>query len=233
MGASLLSIDWDYFICMQKKNWGSYTENKRTITDLWYKRYILMKESGTNIQKYFRLSPRLDQFWNEIFQIFHLEKDVKVYVSGSHALSYNIARANGIETVYLFDAHADLGYGGLSSLDFEVNCANWLGKLLQEKRVRQAKIIYSPFTAEKPENFRSINKRYKVQYPSLSDLNSGINVSAVHICRSGAWTPPWFDQKFSQFIHELGIPYQIIDCPSRKWDTQNISFSDRIMYMMA
>jgi hypothetical protein len=44
----------------------------------------------------------------------------------------------------LFDSHADFGYGGLLSLDFEVNCSNWLGKLLKEKQIEQAHIIYSP-----------------------------------------------------------------------------------------
>lgn len=233
MEECLLSIDWDYFIYTQKGNWGSYAETKRTIIDLWYKRYIQSKERGTNLQKTYRLSLNVDRFWEKIHKTFQFGKKLKVYVSDSHALSYDIVKKNGCKTVCLFDAHADLGYGGLSSLDFEVNCANWLGKLLKNKLINEAKIIYSPFTAEKPEYFKAINKVFKVQYPSLEDLHAGINVSAIHICRSAAWTPPWFDQRFVQFINELGVPYQVIDCPPRKWDTKNISFSDQIKYMMA
>lgn len=232
MGESLLSVDWDYFMDTQKIG-RSYTESKRTIIDLWYKRYLQLKAQGKSLQKSFHLLLNVDRFWEKISPFFHFEKEIEVYVSDSHALSYKIAKKKNCKTVYLFDAHADLGYGGLSSLNFEVNCANWLGKLLKDKLINEAKIIYSPFTAEKPENFTAINTVYKVQYPSLYDLKPGIKVSAIHICRSGAWTPPWFDPRFVQFINALGIPYKIMDCLPRKWDIQNISFSDQINYLMA
>jgi hypothetical protein len=133
----------------------------------------------------------------------------------------------------LFDSHADLGYGGLSSLNFEVNCSNWLGKLLKDNMIDKANIIYSLFTAEKPEYFKSINNTYNVGYYSLDDLDKNIRTSAVHICRSGAWTPPWLDERFNQFVDALGIPYKIMSCPERKWDPANISFSDQINYLMA
>ena len=62
MGRSLLSIDWDYFIYSGDKNFGSYIENKRTIIDLWYKRYILFKKKGKDITKYFSLSGDVEKF---------------------------------------------------------------------------------------------------------------------------------------------------------------------------
>lgn len=229
----LLSIDWDYFIYTKKVNWGSYTENKRSLIDLWYKRYIQEKELGKDIQDSFRLSSELDSFWNRIRKCFEFAKNIKVYVSDSHALSYNIAKENNCNMVYLFDSHADLGYGGLSSLNFEVNCSNWLGKLLKDRQIVKANIIYSRFTAEKPEHFKSINSTYNVGYYSFDALDKGIRTSAIHICRSGAWTPPWLDERFVQFIDALKIPYKIMNCPERKWDPANISFSDQISYLMA
>lgn len=229
----LLSIDWDYFIYTKKDNWGSYIENKKSLIDLWYKRYIQEKEWGKNIQNLFKLSSELDTFWNRIKKYFKFTKDIKVYVSDSHALSYNIAKDKNCRIVYLFDSHADLGYGGLSSLSFEVNCSNWLGKLLKDKHINKASIFYSPFTAEKPEYFRPINSTYNVGYYGFDDLDKGIKTSAIHICRSGAWTPPWLDNSFTQFIDALGIPYEIVNCPERKWDPANISFSDEINYLMA
>lgn len=233
MDTSLLSVDWDYFIYTQKENWGSYIENNKNIINLWYKRYIQSEAKGKNIKKDFQLSLNVDEFWEEIKKYFEFKKNIKVYVSDSHALSYDIAKENGCNRVYLFDAHSDLGYGGLSSLNFEVNCSNWLGKLLKSKLVEEANIIYSPYTAEKPEYFKAMNSVFNIQYPSLKDLKKEIDISAIHICRSGAWTPPWFDERFFQFIKELGVPYKIIDCPTRKWDTKNISFSDEIYYLMA
>ncbi len=233
MEKCLLSIDWDYFIYTKKLNWGAYIENKRTIIDLWYKWYFQSKARGKNIQKIFQLSFEVDKFWEKIKKIFLLKKDIKAYVSDSHALSYDLAKKNACRVVYSFDAHADLGYGDLSSLNLEVNCANWLGKLLKDKQIKEANIIYSPFTIEKPEDFKSMNNSYNIKYPPLEDLDTGIKVSAIHICRSGTWTPPWFDQRFVQFINELGISFNTIDCPLRKWDTNNISFADRIDYLLA
>lgn len=148
-------------------------------------------------------------------------------------MSYDIAKENNCRIVYLFDSHADLGYGGLLSLNFKVNCSNWLGKLLKDKLIKEANIIYSPYTTEKPEYFKPMNSIYNIGYYDFNDLDISIKVSAIHICRSGAWTPPWLDKKFTQFINALGVPYEIADCPARNWDTKNISFADQINYLMA
>lgn len=233
MGKSLLSIDWDYFIYTQKWNLGSYIENTRSIINLWYKRYIQSKIRGRDIQKSFQLSSEVNTFWEKIKEHFSFANGIKAYVSDSNSLSYDIAREHKCSKVYLFDSHADLGYGGLSSLDFEVNCANWLGKLLKDKQIKQAIIIYSPYTSEKPEYFKSINNAFNVKYTSLDDLDKGIETSAIHICRSGAWTPPWLDEKFVQFVDALGIPYKTMNYTARKWDIKNINLSDQIYYLMA
>ncbi|HHY81278.1 MAG TPA: arginase [Clostridiales bacterium] len=233
MEKCLLSIDWDYFIYTKNDNWGSYIENKRSLVDLWYKRYIQEKALGRDIKESYKLSPAWNTFWKRIEKYFIYANDIKAYVSDSHALSYEIAKENSCQIVCLFDSHADLGYGGLPSLNFEVNCSNWLGKLLKDKQIKEANIFYSPYTIEKPEYFKQINSIYNIRYCSFSHLNKSFKVSAVHICRSGAWTPPWLDDKFTQFIDAMGIEYEIADCPARKWDTENISLSHQINYLMA
>lgn len=229
----LLSIDWDYFFYTKSENWGSYSESKRSLIDLWYKRYLQEKAMGRDIRESYKLAPELDTFWESIKNRFLFVKDIKAYVSDSHALSYPIAKENNCSIVCLFDSHADLGYGGLSSLNFEVNCSNWLGKLLKDKQIKAAYIFYSPYTAEKPEYFRQINSIYHVKYCNLNDLNISFLVSAIHICRSGAWTPPWLDDKFVQFIDAMGITYETVNCPPREWDPENISLSHLIHYLMA
>ncbi len=209
-------------------------ENKRSLIDLWYKRYIQAKVRGEDIQQAFKLSPELDEFWPKIKECFAFANETKTYVSDSHALSYTIAKENNCKAVYLFDSHADLGYGGLSALNFEVNCSNWLGKLLKEKQIKTAYIFYSRYTTERPDYFKAQNSIYQIKYCGIRDLEGKrIVVSAIHLCRSGAWTPPWLDQKFDQFIAALGLPYEIVNCPERKWDPDHISFSDQINYLMA
>lgn len=232
MKKCLLSVDWDYFVYTQKENWGSYIENNRNVINLWYKRYIQCRNRGKSIEKSFELSRNANIFWNKIKRNFKFDKSLKVYISDSHVLSYDIAKKYDCNEVYLFDAHSDLGYGGLSSLNFEVNCANWLGKLLKNNIINKANIIYSPYTTEKPEYFKEIKNKYNVNFIDIDDLEKDIYVPSLHICRSGAWTPPWFDEDFKEFIDELKVPYKIVDCPKRNWSPENLSFSDAIYYLM-
>jgi len=229
----LLSIDWDYFIHSPLYSWGIYLENEKNLIDIWYKRYIQAKARGEDLQNAFWLSPELNTFWHKIKKRFKFVQDIKVYVSDSHALSYKIAIAHSCKTVFMFDSHADLGYGGLSSLEFEVNCSNWLGKLLKNQHIKAANIIYGPYAEETAEQFSSLNRIYNIKYPSLKDLNQTVTISALHICRSGAWTPPWMDDEFFNFINALDLPYKITNCSHRNWDVTNLTLSDRINYLLA
>ncbi|NLY80519.1 MAG: arginase, partial [Lysinibacillus sp.] len=188
---------------------------------------------GKDFQKGFYLSNEVECFWHKIKKIFQFDQDVKVYVSDSHALSYKIAEKFEVDEVYLFDAHSDLGYGGLASLQFEVNCANWLGKLFHNNIIKNAYIIYSPFTKEKPEYFQEMNNAFNIHYLKFQELKESIDTKIIHICRSGAWSPPWFDGKFVEFVKNLGFPYKVYQCPIRKWNPNNISFAKRLEYMMA
>lgn len=230
--SNLLSIDWDYFILTENTPIESMVENKHTIVDLWYKRYLQWKFKGKNIYQYFQLSKEVHHFWDKIKQHFQIDENSKVYVSESHKLSYELAKTFQCHEVYLFDAHSDLGYGGLSSLDFEVNCANWLGHLLKNHQIQRAHILYSPYTKEKPEWFTQMNKKFNINYASWSQLKNKVKISVIHICRSGAWTPPWFDDKFFQFVRTLKKPYQLIHCPKRQWKINQLTYAEQIQYLM-
>ncbi|SHK73811.1 hypothetical protein SAMN02745163_04377 [Clostridium cavendishii DSM 21758] len=229
----LLSIDWDYFIYTKKENWGSYIESNRNIINLWYKRYFQFKEQGKDFKKAFLLSAGVNTFWKELNKHFVFKSDAHIYVSDSHALAYDVAKENECDGIYLFDAHSDLGYGGLESLEFEVNCANWLGKLFKDKYINEADIIYSPFTIESPDDFKEISNAYNVNFMSINNIKKNTEISELHICRSGAWTPPWLDSKFLKFIKEAKLPYKVIDCSMRKWQPDGLTLGERIYYLMA
>lgn len=224
---NLLSIDWDYFIPVYERWSGSYLENKRNIMMIWYKRYFENKRHGIDIENSIREGKELKTFLKLIKKYFTFSKNVKMYVSDSHKFSYYITKDNKCSRVINFDAHSDLGYGGLKSLDFELNCANWLGKLLKNKIVQDVNIVYSPYTHETSEEFSEINKTFNVKYPGIDYLPE-IKIDAIHVCRSGSWTPPWLDNKFYKFINSFNILYKIIDCPERKWCPQKLTLADRI-----
>lgn len=228
---SLLSIDWDYFVLSSNMPIESMIESKKNVVDLWYKRFLQGK--GESIYNSFQLSNKVNNFWDNIKHHFRLNDDVKIYVSDSHSLSYELAKKFHCHEVYLFDAHSDLGYSGSSSFKFGVNCANWLGFLLKNQLIQQAHIVYSPFTKEKPQMFNQMIKKYNVEFTSWKDLKDDIDVPVIHICRSGAWTPPWLDSKFYQFVRGLRKPYKVVNCPKREWNINQLTYADKIQYLMS
>ncbi|WIF94109.1 arginase [Caminicella sporogenes] len=232
MGKILLSIDWDYFIPINKEWCSSYIENKKNIISLWYKRYIENKIKGKNIEHLIDVSPETYLFWNKLKKYFKIHNSTKVYISDSHKFSYIIAKKHNCSEVFSFDAHSDLGYSGINSLDFKLNCSNWLGKLLKDNYVKKATIIYSPYTYENKEDFKEFNEKFNINYIKFQNLPKNIDISVIHICRSGAWTPPWLDFKFYKFINELNLKYKIINCPNRKWNTKNIDLASQINYLL-
>ncbi|SHF29376.1 hypothetical protein SAMN02746089_01638 [Caldanaerobius fijiensis DSM 17918] len=232
MVRSLLSIDWDYFIPVKREWLASYIENEKNIVSMWYKRYIESALKGEDLEKSVDTGLILKDFWSKIKKHFNFAKRIKVFVSESHRLSYYIAKNNECQEVYSFDAHSDLGYTGIDSAGFEPNCANWLGKLLSEGKIKRAHIIYSPYTLEKPEDFSHFNRAFEIlYYRDIDCLPKGIYTAVIHICRSGAWTPPWLDCKFDEFIKELHLPFEVISLYKRNWDIKKLSLSEQIFYL--
>ncbi|WP_446898988.1 arginase [Clostridium sp. LBM24168] len=231
MSKILLSIDWDYFIPISEKWSGSYIENKRNIMLIWYKRYFENKRNGNDIERSIRIGNELYSFIGNMRKYFKFSKSARMYVSDSHKFSYDIALKNKCESVINIDAHSDLGYGGIKSLEFEVNCANWLGKLLKNNIIKNANVVYSPYTREYKEEFSEINNNFNIDYPKLEyilEYVSNIKIDTIHVCRSGSWTPPWLDDFFNKFIHLFNIPYKIIDCSLRSWHPEKLTLADRI-----
>jgi hypothetical protein len=235
MGKNLLSIDWDYFIPIKREWGGSYIESKTNLISLWYMRYFKGKKDGQDIEKIIDIGKKAMRVWDSIYRYFNISNNAKMYVSESHKLSYDIAKENNCKGVISFDAHSDLGYGGIKSLNFEVNCANWLGKLLKERVINKANIIYSPYTYEKKEDFNEMNKFFNINYSKGEVINRKVDISVIHICRSGAWTPPWLDEKFYNFVNGFKKQYEVINCPHREWNPDKLSLSEKldILYKFA
>lgn len=228
----LLSIDWDYFIKAPQDYMNSYIENQKSIQDLWYKRYFKLKSNGIEIKDLFKLDD-FTEFWDRIRDKFHIGRNTRVIVSDSHKLSYYISQRSKCREVYLFDSHADLGYGGFASLEFEINCANWLGKLFKDGLVHKAYIIYSPNTFEDKDFFKEQNEKFNIEYLSIEDLDENIEVSNIHIARSGTWTPPWYDGDFMSFLKYTELDYKVVDMKERIFDVDNLTLADMINFMFA
>ncbi len=125
-----------------------------------------------------------------------------------------------------------LGYQGLDSFKFEVNCADWLGKLLYEGKIKEANIVYGPYTNEYSDQFKEINEAYNINYLSLEEVKCEEPCKIIHICRSGCWSAPWLDNKFKAFVFESGFEFENIDIKERHWNPASISLADQIDYML-
>ena len=228
----LLTIDWDYFMPYIGSLNLSYLENRRNIDKHWYKLYLENKQYGIDITKKMVVGENVKNFWENIKSIFEFNNIDKLIVSDSHKVAYELAKLYKCEEVYNFDAHTDLSYGGVDSLKYEVNCANWLGKLLDEGIVKRANIIFSPYTIERKDYFNEINSKFNVLYKDISDIKPKIKIDALHICRSGAWTAPWLDNDFNKFINELNIQIEYKEYVDREWNVNNITLADKIDYLL-
>ncbi|MBE6062641.1 MAG: arginase [Clostridium butyricum] len=225
---TLLTIDWDYFMPYIHMMNTSYMENKSNIENHWYRMYLENKYSGRDITKIMRTADFLNGFWDKISDKFKINKNIKLIVSDSHKEAYYVAKEFECGEVYNIDAHTDLGYGGMESLNFELNCANWLGKLLKEHSVYKGDIVLSPYSMEEPEDFEEINHNFNIEYKSIDNIEKSTEIKAIHICRSGAWTAPWLDCEFQKFINEPSLQCEIRDLPNRVWDIDSINLAKQI-----
>lgn len=232
-----LSLDWDYFIDVHTLYSHSYRETERDILVKWYNEYFWGLENGQSIERNYILSPDYERFKEKVVPQLKITGKLPLVVSESHEVAYECVKQSGCEAVYLFDAHSDLGYGGLEALEYEVNCGNWLGKLLKEELIHEAYIIYSPYTKECVEEFEEQMNAFSIHFISETDLlESPITFEAVHLCRSGPWTPPWYDESFYALAEAFkeNFNLKVIDQvgEKRRWEPQALTLAERINYKL-
>jgi GNAT superfamily N-acetyltransferase len=127
-----------------------------------------------------------------------------------------------------FDAHHDLGYHGWARSKKlaeagQCMCDTWLCALMCWLPELKVRVIYPPWQTKKDLKWE--RKQIKEQLPKrmqprvLSDIfyddaydgvspvarppeGETFDVQAIYICRSSAWTPPWLDEAFGEFVDE-------------------------------
>lgn len=233
MERNFLSVDWDYFINVHNEKSNSYRETQQDILAKWYNEWIIGRENGDPLERHYELGGILESFKEECLPKLKFEKQASLVLTESHAAGYEEVCSNNCDTVYLLDAHSDLGYGGLEALEYEVNCANWLGKLLKEHKIKKACIIYSPYTKEYIEEFEEIIEKYEVEFITLEEfISRGVVFSEVQLCRSGPWTPPWYDHAFYQLAKSFSLSTRNQMGGKRSWHPKHLCLAERINYKL-
>ena len=233
MEKNFLTIDWDYFIDVHNAKSNSYRETQEDILSKWYREYLVALEEDQHLETGYTLGAIYDEFLEEVLPNLRFDTEEELILSESHAAAYQEAINSHADYVYLWDAHSDLGYGGLEALNYEVNCANWLGKLLKERQIKKAYIIYSPYTKEETWEFDEMIKAYPICFMSLKEfLLKNPYFNKIHICRSGPWTPPWYDHTFYELAKSFHLKVKDYVGGERDWHPKNLNLSEIINYKL-
>jgi hypothetical protein len=166
-----------------------------------------------------------------------------------------------------FDAHHDMGYGDKVAVNRmvsrgQVSCDMWLRALMSADEFldaeTRANIVYPNWRfeefpiSEEWDSLRSVVPHGILGRTSIAPFakpdgsatdvvcpDTNIEVQALFVCRSSAWTPPWLDSLFIHFIqalgkHAQGYEYVSENTPEIKPLTPRASFSwDRAEAMAA
>ncbi len=209
----LLVVDWDYFFPNIERpedgkhmeflmyDWGHNEQRHRDIflNHIWIGRAATFKAAGFPIPDTSRLEAA---FW----QRFRFSPKTELYYADSNVFAVDDTVAKGIQGIWLFDAHHDSGYKG-SITDIinrgTVNCEDWMINYAGVQglpHVRYPQWRHYAMQTE-PEPLISIDRQVDDEQPMRRMFHR------IFVCRSGAWTPPWVDSKFTDFI---------ADCPVRQ-----------------
>ena len=134
----------------------------------------------------------------------------RILVSDSHAL---VASAlNEVDRVVLYDAHHDCWPAKEPGM---VHCHDWGSAFIECGGILEW-VYPSKLPCEIPEGITARKYDGHIEYGD-----------AVHICRSGCWTPPWLDKAFIRFVRsaekELGVKAECLQ--DKEWNPMKGRFS--------
>jgi len=155
-----------------------------------------------------------------------------VVVADSHAVAglafKGVANEVGSPDIIInFDAHHDMGYGNKAAVQKLIRqgtltCDMWLLLLMDLYREMKAHVVFPnwrleelPLDGEWDDMKKvippQVQRRTKIgafvgEDGAVSEVvrpDQRLEVEALFVCRSSAWTPPWLDEQFIDFIDEI------------------------------
>ena len=197
---TLLTIDFDFFI-PEDPMWDmGHNESPFFMNFIWYTRSNLMDEMKTNGME--------KGFWERLQGAFKFETDT-VHVSESHLEAFHLTPPLG--RIINIDRHHDVW----EAVGNRVDCATWG---LQAMRLRHAEGMtwVHPTdggfeTTMVEDNLVVVPPKYRKRIEPMTLQEAlvrlkGTRIDAVHVCRSAAWTPPWLDGAFDEFLSGSPFP---------------------------
>lgn len=177
-------------------------------------------------------------FWDR----FCFSRGVKLYVAESHKDIISVMQhmADKVDVLNV-DAHHDIIYRRGQKDD----CGNWVAAAHRQELLSSYSLVYPAWrkktpefnvVTESPKNLLVTTKGPAISLrrfmPSYALPDASMTFDAVFVCRSGAWTPSWSDDKFEELINQwrFGPVYYLDDYvkvkrpPPRKEDAYDLIF---------
>lgn len=215
----VLSIDWDFWARQGTDpfqwDWG-FKEAPFFREHIWTIRALGFAAQGIDIRDEMSLSYSNVQPLDFVPMLqragYTFSAGVPVVVSDSHLFGFFSAR-EGNHHLVQFDAHHDLGYSSPRDqkrmLDSgKLECGSWLYTALHRNKNLTVTQLYPSwkglFEIERTSPTMKRSKRVKFDvFDEKTAAKEARHVCRVHIARSSAWSPPWLDAKFLQFVESF------------------------------
>lgn len=205
--STYVTIDWDFFI-PEDPMWDfGHKEAPFFLKQIWGARIRYFREMATTGEE--------REFWDKLWDKLPLPVCPSLRVSESHLAVWNDPALHMANAVVLIDQHHDMFGDGKSDT---VDCGNWLAAWLRQKRNRRAIWVRPDHSwgegLPDGNKFKFLRSR-TVVLDSIDELDPRDMPNAtLHVCRSGAWTPPWLDAQFNRFVEASKLPQIVLD---RDW----------------
>lgn len=199
-----LSIDFDFFVKEKLEyDWG-HRETGLFINSIWPIRAMQLIAQGIDPFKEVSVIGEPSDLAGDLTDLgWRFNKKMSLSVAESHASAYYALKDYDNLEIVNIDAHHDISYGQ----NKELNCGNWIRQLCIEGRVKNVTIIYPEWRKQEDHDYPSEEtltdmKKLGVEVSIGYGFNAfpGKKVDSVFIARSGAWVPPWTDNKFMEFL---------------------------------
>lgn len=221
-----LTVDWDFFQ-EERPEWDwSHAERGKMFSELvWPTRVFVGKEDIRPVTHPNRHLPGHAQFWRLLARAdFNATQEIAVADSHATAWPYfHKLAAEGVpDELWNFDAHHDLGYTRLQTLrawsaEEKAEAGSWAFLLLKKFRKLRYKHIrprWRSLTAEPTPWTGETSVAKRVMRTSVTDFAAEpVRVTGLFIAKSEAWSPPWNDGYFTEFLEAsakaTGLPVSV------------------------
>lgn len=201
---AFVSIDWDYFFPgLDAMDWG-HRESPFFILQMWSLRAQHREE----------VQPVIPELWWDVLREQQVRFPESLIVTESHCEAY--PHANPYQVMVLFDAHHDCW----APRDKDgIQCDTWVSEWLRRNRRRSVYWAYPPWMGN--DMLKGYLDAIPVKFRNRVIVGTGMDVlthyraGRLHLCRSGAWCPPWCDEDFIAFANASGC---VVSQPPRKHD---------------